>query len=68
VRCTSATNCRNVAERTVKNAYRKWHKAGNPGDFLAFLADQYAPIGAENDPKNLNSNWLRNVQFHLGVA
>jgi hypothetical protein len=52
----------------VKNAYRKWHKAGNPGDFLAFLADQYAPIGAENDPKNLNSNWLRNVQFHLGVA
>jgi len=30
------------------------------GDLKAF-ADRWAPIGAENDPDNLNKNWLPNI-------
>ena len=30
------------------------------GDLKAF-ADRWAPIGAKNDPKNLNKNWLPNI-------
>jgi hypothetical protein len=29
--------------------------------FIAKFAARWAPIGAKNDPKNLNSNWVRNV-------
>jgi hypothetical protein len=31
-------------------------------DFIAFLGSRWAPVGAANDPTNLNSNWVRNVQ------
>jgi len=30
-------------------------------DFLRFLGSRYAPIGAGNDPRGLNRNWVRNV-------
>ena len=30
--------------------------------FLAFWSSRWAPVGAANDPKNLNQNWARNVQ------
>jgi|WetSurSiteA1Bulk_404760.scaffolds.fasta_scaffold04773_2 hypothetical protein len=29
--------------------------------FIAKFASRWAPIGAKNDPQNLNSNWVRNV-------
>lgn len=29
--------------------------------FLAYLARRYAPANADNDPTNLNQNWLHNV-------
>ena len=32
-------------------------------DFIDFLGDRYAPVGADNDPGGLNSNWERNVRF-----
>jgi len=42
---------------------------GKPGfplkcnDFITFLGSRYAPAGADNDPHNLNSHWVRNVKF-----
>jgi len=36
-----------------------------PGTYLEFLAARYAPIGAANDPRNLNQHWLKNVRYHL---
>ena len=68
VRCTSDTSCRQQSERTVRNTYQRWLNAGRPGYFLSFLAARYAPIGAENDPKNLNAHWLKNVRFFAGGA
>jgi hypothetical protein len=35
------------------------------GDLKKF-ADRWAPIGAGNDPTNLNENWLNNVKYFMG--
>ena len=32
-------------------------------DFITFLGSRYAPVGADNDPHNLNAHWVRNVKF-----
>lgn len=62
VACNGYSDCRRVCLATVKNNFRRWEKAGRPGDYLEFLARKYAPIGAENDPGNLNRNWLKNLR------
>lgn len=31
-------------------------------DFIAFLGARWAPIGVVNDPGNLNTHWIGNVQ------
>lgn len=33
--------------------------------FVDFMQQRWAPIGAENDPKNLNANWSPNVRHYL---
>ena len=41
---------------------RRAHEAAKDGsDFVQYLGSKYAPQGAENDPKNLNKNWHKNV-------
>jgi len=59
-------NPRKVCYNTVRNNYKRWLKAGRPGTYLQFLASRYAPIGVSNDPRNLNSNWYRNLSFYMG--
>ena len=51
-----------AAATIVKNHVR-WVKAGKPGEFTAFLAKRYCPIGAGNDPQGLNRHWERNVRW-----
>ena len=31
-------------------------------EFVSYFGGKWAPIGVANDPKNLNSNFVRNVQ------
>ena len=31
-------------------------------EFIAYWSLRWAPIGAANDPTNLNANWPRNVE------
>jgi len=55
-----------AAATIVKNKAR-WIEAGEPGDFITFLGDSYAPKSTddrkiENDPTNLNENWIGNVK------
>lgn len=45
-------------EYSAKNLKRRIDQAG--GD-MAKLASIYAPVGANNDPTNLNANWLGGV-------
>jgi hypothetical protein len=55
------TNPRQVCYNTVQNTHTRWLKAGQPGAFNAYLAQRYCPVGASNDPHNLNANWLTNL-------
>ena len=51
-----------AAATIVKNRGR--HNSKEHGDFINFLGSRYAPKGAENDPKGLNANWIKNVKTH----
>lgn len=51
------------AAATIMN-HRKRHDPKKDGDFIASLSRRYAPVGAENDPNNLNRHWLDNVSAH----
>lgn len=33
--------------------------------FVQYFGNVWAPIGAKNDPKNLNANWQKNVTSHV---
>ena len=59
---------RQVAANTI--AHRLWDYCVETGistmdplkrPFVSYLGSFWAPIGAENDPKNLNKNWVPNV-------
>lgn len=62
VPCSDYADCRKVAFNTVRNNYWRWDAGGRKGEYLAFLAGRYCPVGASNDPKGLNRNWLGNVE------
>ena len=57
------TTPRQACLNTIKRVRKEWD---GRGDFIAYLAKIYAPIGASNDPKNLNVNWVKNVKYYLG--
>ena len=48
------------AAATVNLNYDRWSRS-KEGPFLQSLQRRYCPVGAENDPTGLNSNWLKNV-------
>lgn len=56
------------AAGTVRRNIKRWNSLSEEErsghrDFIDFLGDKYAPVGADNDPSNLNTNWERNVRF-----
>ena len=46
---------------TVQKNYDLWTNAGKPGRFIVYLGKKYCPVGADNDPDNLNRHWIKNV-------
>lgn len=54
------TTPRQACINTIKHAIKDYR--GNDSGFIEFLGKRYAPIGAKNDPTNLNKNWTNNVQ------
>jgi hypothetical protein len=61
----NAAHARAVCLNTIRKNWDRWEAAGSPGDFVEFLGAKYAPLGAKNDPKGLNKNWVRNVKSRL---
>ena len=59
------TTPREACYRTVDHCHRTWTMLGSHGDFLAYLAESYAPLNAANDRKGLNRFWLKNVRWFL---
>ncbi|MCD6155478.1 MAG: hypothetical protein J7J32_00280 [Candidatus Atribacteria bacterium] len=56
------TQCEYACE-TIKNNFSRFKAQRKERDFIAYLGKRYAPIGAENDPDNLNRNWVHNVRW-----
>lgn len=55
------TTPRQACINTINHALRDYK--GLEDGFIAFLGSRYAPVGADNDPDNLNSNWVKNVSY-----
>ena len=65
VKCDSLAECKRVCQNTVRNQIKRWEKAGKKEPYLVSLRNRYCPLNADNDPKGLNSNWLRLVKYFL---
>lgn len=67
VKCDGYNDCRKVCLNTIRNNRKRYKKYGYKKykTFLEFLASRYAPVGASNDPHNLNRYWLKNVKYFL---
>jgi hypothetical protein len=50
------------AAATVRKNLTRWIHSGEDVDFITFLGRRYAPVGAANDPMNLNNHWIQNVK------
>lgn len=60
-------DARQICLNTIRNNRRRFAEYGHKqySTYLEFLASRYCPVGAKNDPSNLNVNWLRNVKYFL---
>lgn len=56
---------RKICLNTVRNTYVRWEKSGKTNDFIEFLGNRFCPIGAPDDPKGLNKNWIKNMNYYL---
>lgn len=50
-----------IAARSAVHAMADYLYQTDPGGFVKFWAQTWAPQGAANDPKGLNKNWPQNV-------
>lgn len=62
--CKTEAKCRQICINSIKNNLKRYEKSDKSIDFISFMAKRWAPVGAKNDPKNLNANWIRNTTFH----
>lgn len=51
-----------ITARSAVHAMSDYVKAHVPTGFVEFWAHRWAPVGAENDPTDLNANWPKNVK------
>jgi hypothetical protein len=65
VRCsvpvTTRAQALEVLARSTTHRMQEYVAAHDPRGFVEYFASQWAPVGAANDPTNLNANWPRNV-------
>lgn len=61
---SSRSDALTITARSCVHAMVDWVKAGGEerqDSFIAFWGARWAPVGATNDPTNLNTNWAANV-------
>lgn len=72
------TDLKNQAEwamSTLIKDNKRWHtdtlangkKKSDYAGFIFYFADKWCPIGADNDPNNLNQYWLPNFQKYYAL-
>ncbi len=52
------------ASATIMNHHKRFGSAKVTPEFIHSLGKRYCPVGADNDPKGLNKNWIKNVTFN----
>lgn len=57
------TTPRQACINTINSGIKRFNKQTREKDFIVFLSRTYCPIGALNDPNNLNVNWVKNVKY-----
>ncbi len=62
VKVNSKEQARRVTINSIRNNWKRWHKAGKPGDFITFMANSWCPPSA--DPVG-NRNWIKNAKFYM---
>ena len=65
---TTPDYCRRICLNTLKNRFKSFlsePSSAKAGGFIPYLAASYAPLGAKNDPSNLNRHWIANVTHFL---
>lgn len=65
IRSFQAENPSQVLGNSIYNNFARWIQAGQPGKFVDFMRNRWAPLNAPNDPKGLNYNWAPNVRSGL---
>lgn len=65
VRSIQTNNPSQVLGNSIYNNFARWIQAGQPGKFVDFMRNRWAPLNAPNDPKKLNYNWAPNVRSGL---
>lgn len=65
VHTTDSGDASRVLNNSVYNNFVRWEQDGRPGKFVDYMQHRWAPIGAKNDPSNLNVNWAGNVRKAL---
>ena len=55
---------RRITLNSLRHSWKRYLKAGNPGEFIPFFTARWCPVGAEDDPQGLNRNFIRNVTYH----
>lgn len=53
---------------TIAKRYTEWKASNSDIPFVSYLAASWCPVGADNDPKGLNANWISNVQYWYAIA
>lgn len=67
VKYKDIAEARQICYNTVKNNRKRYAEYGykDYDSYISFLASRYCPVGADNDPKGLNKNWIKNVTYFL---
>ena len=65
VKYDTPEEARRVCLNTIRNQRRRHANHDCGLTYLECLANRYCPVGASNDPKGLNKNWLKNVRYFL---
>lgn len=48
---------------TIMKNHKRYGNGAVTEDYISFLGSRYCPVGADNDPKGLNKNWIKNVTY-----
>ena len=68
VKYSNEAEARRICLNTIRNNRARFENQEKFDDYLEFLASRYCPIGADNDPRGLNVNWLKNVRYFLNTG